>query len=199
MSQQEVFGLMAAAEEQQKAAQAAVAGLTKERQALATAIQSLQTVQAGLGAAIGAAVRQSLTGASAAAEAAMRAAVAPATDGLASAGIQAVQAAQVMQQASRKLAWSWAIAAGVAAGVFAVLAGGVGYAVGRYEAGATADLRAERDALQAAVDDLAKRGGRIKLQTCGQQGAGRLCVQIDQAAGTYGNERAGWFAVPKGY
>jgi hypothetical protein len=44
-------------------------------------------------------------------------------------------------------------------------------------------LRAERDELQAAIDDLTQRGAKIKTIDCGPKK--RLCVLVDRAAGTY--------------
>jgi hypothetical protein len=55
-------------------------------------------------------------------------------------------------------------------------------------------LEAEIRTLQAQSNDLAKRGGRVKLQTCGDQH--RLCVQVDKRWG-YG-ESADYFIL-RGY
>jgi hypothetical protein len=64
-----------------------------------------------------------------------------------------------------------------------------------------AALRAERDQLQASIEDLTARGGRIKLNTCGDSGERkRLCVLVDQSAGRFGNTQSGEiYMIAKGY
>jgi hypothetical protein len=58
--------------------------------------------------------------------------------------------------------------------------------------------RAERDQLEASIDDLSKRGARISLSTCGDRK--RLCVAIDEAAGRFGDpKRAEAYRIAKGY
>jgi hypothetical protein len=64
-------------------------------------------------------------------------------------------------------------------------------------------LRAERAKLQASIEDLAKRGARIKIDSCG----GRLCVAVDTDQGqSYVDWRGAShatdgepLAIPKGY
>lgn len=62
-------------------------------------------------------------------------------------------------------------------------------------------LRAERDQLQASIEDLTQRGGRIKLNSCGNSGdRKRLCVLVDQTAGKFGNAQSGEiYMIAKGY
>jgi hypothetical protein len=62
-------------------------------------------------------------------------------------------------------------------------------------------LRSERDQLQASIEDLNQRGGRIKLNSCGNSGdRKRLCVLIDQTAGRFGNAQSGEiYMIAKGY
>jgi hypothetical protein len=62
-------------------------------------------------------------------------------------------------------------------------------------------LRSERDQLQASIEDLAQRGGRIKLNSCGNSGdRKRLCVLVDQTAGKFGNAQIGEiYMIAKGY
>jgi hypothetical protein len=63
-------------------------------------------------------------------------------------------------------------------------------------------LRAERDQLQASIEDLSKRGARIVMTTCGK----RLCIEAstDQGKSVIDWSRA-WYAdgvplvIPKGY
>jgi hypothetical protein len=62
-------------------------------------------------------------------------------------------------------------------------------------------LRAEREQLQASIADLSQRGGRIKLNSCGNSGERkRLCVLVDQTAGRFGNTQSGEiYMIAKGY
>jgi len=59
-------------------------------------------------------------------------------------------------------------------------------------------LRTEKAKLQASIEDLSKRGGKIVLSTCGP--TKRLCVLIDASAGKFGDpklDESYW--VAKGY
>jgi hypothetical protein len=59
-------------------------------------------------------------------------------------------------------------------------------------------LRAEQSMLQAAIEDLNQRGGRVTLSTCGLQK--HLCVLVDAAAGTFGDpRREKVYMIAKGY
>jgi len=59
-------------------------------------------------------------------------------------------------------------------------------------------LRAEQSKLQASMEDLNQRGGRVKLSTCGPQK--HLCVLVDEAAGTFGDaKRDEVYMIAKGY
>ena len=62
-------------------------------------------------------------------------------------------------------------------------------------------LRSERDQLQASIEELTQRGGRIKLNSCGNSGdRKRLCVLVDQTAGRFGNAQSGEiYMIAKGY
>jgi len=62
-------------------------------------------------------------------------------------------------------------------------------------------LRSERDQLQASIEDLTQRGGRIKLNSCGNSGdRKRLCMLVDQAAGKFGTTQSGeLYMIAKGY
>jgi hypothetical protein len=59
--------------------------------------------------------------------------------------------------------------------------------------------RAERDALQASIDDLNKRGSKMKTIGCGPKS--RLCVLVDRAAGTFGvaGNKDDVYMIVKGY
>lgn len=59
-------------------------------------------------------------------------------------------------------------------------------------------LRAERSELQASIEDLSQRGGRVKLSECGPRK--HLCVLVDAAAGTFGDAQRGeMYMIAKGY
>jgi hypothetical protein len=60
-------------------------------------------------------------------------------------------------------------------------------------------LRTEREQLQASIDDLTKRGAKMKTIQCGPQS--RLCVLVDRAAGTFGvaGSKDDVYMIVKGY
>jgi hypothetical protein len=62
-------------------------------------------------------------------------------------------------------------------------------------------LRSERDQLQASIEDLTQRGGRIKLNSCGNSGdRKRLCVLVDPTAGRFTNaQNTEIYMIAKGY
>jgi hypothetical protein len=65
--------------------------------------------------------------------------------------------------------------------------------------GDIAARRAERDELQASIDDLTKRGAKMKTMECGPKS--RLCVLVDRAAGTFGvaGNKDDVYMIVKGY
>jgi hypothetical protein len=56
-------------------------------------------------------------------------------------------------------------------------------------------LQAERDQLQASIEDLTQRGAKIVINNCGPKR--RLCVAVDDSAGVYGEGRE--YRIAKGY
>ena len=97
--------------------------------------------------------------------------------------------------------WKWATVAGGAAagGIVAVLfAGWMSVWWERHRVEQLAEQRAallgEVAQLQAQAEDWAKRGGRAKLDKCGEHG--RLCVRVDKAA-AFGKDSD--YYVLKGY
>ncbi len=60
-------------------------------------------------------------------------------------------------------------------------------------------LRAERDQLQASIEDLNKRGAKMKIIGCGPQS--RLCVLVDRSAGNFGvaGNKDDVYMIVKGY
>jgi hypothetical protein len=119
---------------------------------------------------------------------------------------RAKAAAQSLEQASRQLRQHSvlrvaSITAGCSFGIIAaVIAAAWFYLPSKSEMEA---LRAERAQLQASIEDLAKRGARIKIDNCG----GRLCVAVNTDQGqSHVDWRGAWHAVdgeplaiPKGY
>ena len=215
-AQQQLFGLMAVAEEHQKAA---IDGLTAERAALAkeraavaqaaasvagiagevrkAAADAIPAMQKAAGEAVGASVRQSLAGASDAAAKALGEAAKPVIGSLSGVVQAASDAEGSMRNAGAWFAWKWvAVAAGGLVGVCLVA-----YASLAWQLHQVSSLREEKAALlgevaqlQANADDWAKRGGRAKLEKCGD--AGRLCVRIDKTTG-YGKDSD--YFVLRGY
>ena len=60
-------------------------------------------------------------------------------------------------------------------------------------------LRAERDELQASIEDLTHRGGKMKTSGCGPKS--RRCVLVDAAAGRFGfpGHQDDVYMIVKGY
>jgi hypothetical protein len=109
-------------------------------------------------------------------------------------------AAQAMQQLRRLTLWQSAwrhVTTALCAIVITVLV--VWWYVPTV--GEMSALRSERDQLQASIEDLNQRGGRIKLNSCGNSGdRKRLCVLVDQTAGKFGNAQSGEiYMIAKGY
>lgn len=218
-AQQRLFGLMAVAEEHQKAVKTAIDGLAAERAALAkeraavaqaaasmagvagdvkrAAADAIPAMQRAAGEAVGASVRQSLAGASDAAAKALGEAAKPVIGSLSGVVRAAHDAEGSMRSAGAWFAWKWvALAAGGLVGVCLVA-----YASLAWQLHQVSSLKDEKAALlgevaqlQANADDWAKRGGRAKLEKCGD--AGRLCVRVDKAKG-YGTD--GDYLILRGY
>lgn len=207
-AQQQLFGLMAVAEEHQKAVKAALDGLTAERAALAkeraavaqaaasvagvagevrkAAAEAVPAIQKAAGEAVGAAVRQSLAGASEAAAKALGEASGPIVGQLAGVVKAAGEAEGKLSAAVAAFGWRWAMLAGGAAagGIVAVLlAAWLAVWWQRHQVEQLAEQKAallgEVAQLQANVAALEKRGGRIVLSTCG----GRLCIEASSNQG----------------
>jgi hypothetical protein len=211
-AQQQLFGLMAVAEEHQKAVKAAIDGLTAERAALAkerAAVAQAAASVAGVAGevrkaaaeAVGASVRQSLAGASDAAAKALGEASKPIVGQLSGVVKAAGEAEGKLSGAVAAFGWKWAVVAGGAAagGIVAVLlAAWLAVWWQRHQVEQLAEQKAallgEVAQLQASAEEWAKRGGRAKLEKCGDQG--RLCVRIDKGRG-YGKD--GDYYVLRGY
>lgn len=222
-AQQQLFGLMAVAEEHQKAVKAALDGLTAERAELAkeraavaqaaasvagvagevrkAAAEAVPAIQKAAGEAVGASVRQSLVGASDAAAKALGEASRPIVGQLSGVVKAASEAEGKLSGAVAAFGWRWAMLAGGAAagGIVAVLlVAWLAVWWQRHQVEQLAEQKAallgEVAQLQANVEEWAKRGGRAKLEKCGEQG--RLCVRIDKSS-VFGKE--GDYYVLRGY
>lgn len=203
----QLSALFAAALEQQEAAKAAVDALAQERGKLVAAIESIKnassSLQTATGAAAGKAVTETLSKAPEAAVAALGRATRELDD-----------AAELVRGAGAWISWKFALVF-VLAGAAAVA---TNYAIGRFTLPDRAEveanraelvqLQAEKAELEANIAALAKRGGRIKLSTCGP--ANRLCVQVTPRQGDAPGQtdyQGAWvsadnktrFAIPSGY
>ena len=222
-AQQQLFGLMAVAEEHQQAVKAALDGLTAERAALAkerAAVAQAAASVAGVAGevrkaaaeAVGASVRQSLAGASDAAAKALGEASRPIVGQLSGVVKAAGEAEGKLSGAVAAFGWRWAMLAGGAAagGIVAVLlAAWLAVWWQRHQVESLSEQKAallgEVAQLQANVAALEKRGGRIVLNTCG----GRLCVEAssNQGEGAEKWKGAVWsnkengvqLVIPRGY
>ena len=195
--------MFAVMEEQQAAVQVAIAGMAQERKAMAAVIDSIKgtsgTLQQATGDAAARAVVESIGQAPKTAVAALNQAV----------GALDEAAGQVRSAG----AWLTFKAAASVAGVGLVMVLAV-YALGHFMLPSEADrqeveqLRAEKAQLETNIANLAKRGGRIKLERCGP--ANRLCVEITPAQGEgqgqadfqgawLSNDRRHQYVIPKGY
>lgn len=183
--QKKIMAMMVLAEDQQKAAQAAIDGLTDMSAKVQKAVQveiraamlsvESKTVDAfsGHSKAVGESVEA------------------------------AHDAADAIQESIKGVSWKLALVAFLAA-LGAVLAfSGAAYGLVAWQSHQVRSLAAEKTALveevsslRAAAADFAKRAGKAKLTTCGDKG--RLCVEIDrQAGGFFGDD--GQYAIIKGY
>lgn len=185
-SQEQVFGLITVAEEQQKAVQEAIEGLKAERAALARE-------RAALSQAVGASVSQALGGASEVAAKAFGEASKPFMSQLSGVMKVAGEAEGKLLGAVKAFGWRWALLA------FSASAGGIMAAVcvssmtvwwERHEVEGLkeqkAALMSEVGQLQAQASEWAKRAGRAKLEKCGE--SARLCVRVNKNIGYGENE-----------
>jgi hypothetical protein len=201
---QQIFSLLAAAEDQQKAVKAAIDGLAAERAALAkeraaltqaaasvagvagdvrkAAADAIPAMQKAAGEAVGASVRQSLVGASEAAAKALGEAAKPVIGSLSGVVQAANEVEGSMRNAGAWFAWKWvAVAAGGLVGVCLVAYASLAWQLHQVKSlgDEKAELAADVAQLQANVSALEKKGGRIVMTTCG----GRLCIEASSNQG----------------
>jgi hypothetical protein len=178
--EEHLAGLFGVAEDQQKAAQEILGDLVRERAKLTAAIEAIKDASSDLqtttGSATSKAVTETLAKAPQAAVAALNAAT-----------VALETAAGKVLSAGAWITWQFALVF-ILTGAAAVA---TNYVIGRFTLPDRAEvevhraelevLRSEKAELEANVAQLAKRGGRIKLSTCGPQN--RLCVQITTKQG----------------
>ncbi len=214
MDEQQIFSMMALAENHQKAVTAAIAGLAAERAALAkeraALAQVAQGIQKATGDAVSASVKESLAGASETAAKALSEAAKPVIDRLSGVVHAADDVEDSLKKAGQWFAWKWvAVAAGGLVGV--CLVAYVALAWQLHEVGSLSDEKARLVAAiareRATVAELTKAGGRVVWSTCG----GRLCFEASSNQGTYSNGTpiplGSWntnkghvpLVIPKGY
>ena len=215
--QQQIFSLMAAAEDVQKAAQKAIEGIQAERQALAKEREALaamaEDVSQKTRSAAGHAIRVTLAEVASEAETALKRSLKPITDDVMTDLKQAVQRAgqaeRSMAKSAQTITWKWAaLAGGALAGVILV-----SYLAMAWQLYQVRSARAEREALaaeivtlRAGLAELERQGARIEFSRCGEGAAARLCVRAatnqgqggQNWRGPWGNERA-HYVIPHGY
>lgn len=209
-AQQQLFGLMALAEEHQKAVKAAIDGLADERAALAeervavaqaaasvagvadavrkAAADAVPALKQATGEAVGASVRQSLAGAADAAVKALEEAAKPVIGSLSGVVQAASKAEGSMRRAGAWFAWKWvAMAGGGTIGVCLLAYASLAWQLHQVNSlrEEKAELQDEVAQLQANANEWAKQGGRVKLERCGD--AMRLCVRVNKTV-SYGKD-----------
>ncbi|MGC8495267.1 MAG: hypothetical protein ACP5SH_26425 [Syntrophobacteraceae bacterium] len=198
-----ILGLIAAAEEHQRAAKTAIEGLAAERAALARAVQGIQKAA---GEAVADAARQSLADASETAVAAFSKAAEPFTQKVEGVADKADKAANRVNSAAKWIGVK-AVAFVVGCIVVAGLAAWVSLAWEHHQVN---DLSAKATDLQTQIVDLktqiqqlregaavwGRKAGKATLRSCGPRG--RLCVKVDTKAGTFG-DKTGTYMIISGY
>lgn len=218
-AQQQLFTLMALAEEQQKAVQAAIEGLADERAALAkeraavaraaasvanvagdvrkAATDAVPALKRAAGEAVDASVKQSLAGVAEAAMQALDQAVKPVIGRLSGVVQAASEAEGSMRRAGVWFAWKWvAVAGGGVVGVCLLAYASLAWQLHQVNSlrEEKAELQEEVAQLQANANEWAKQGGRVKLERCGE--TSRLCVRVNKIV-SYGKDSD--YFVLRGY
>ena len=214
--EEKLYALMAIAEEQQAAAQRAIEGLVAEREKFSqqraafarlildlaeTSEKAAGAMQTAAGAALQGAADKSVTLVSHAVAEAFKRTLAPAVANLTAIVESAAVAERQIRSALAGFSWrSMLMLSAIVMGVLLAIwfAGMVSIS---WQSHQIDNLGQERAALEQEVrtlreqaEDMAKRGGRIKLVTCGDQK--RLCAEVDLKV-RYG-ERGEYFVL-KGY
>jgi len=207
MDANDLSKLYGAALEQQEAVKAAVDGIAQERAKLAGTIEAIKNASSSLQTATGTAASKAVTETLGKAPKTAADALGVATEAL-------DDAADRVRDAGAWISWKFALVFAFA-GAAAVA---TTYTIARFtlpdraeiEANRAelAQLQSEKAELEGNIAALTKRGGRIKLSTCGP--ANRLCVQITGKQGDAPGQtdyQGAWlsednkkrFAIPHGY
>jgi len=198
--EEHLAGLFGVAEDQQKAAQEILGDLVRERAKLTAAIEAIKDASSDLQTTTGSAASKAVTETLAKAPQAAVATLNTATEALET-------AAGKVTAAGAWISWKFTLVF-VLAGTAAVA---TNYAIGRFTLPDRAEieaLRSEKVELEANLEDLHKRGGRIKLYKCGPED--RLCIRITSKQGvapSQTNLPGAWdnsegtqsFVIPHGY
>jgi uncharacterized membrane protein YdfJ with MMPL/SSD domain len=202
VSEQELFGLMAVAQEQQQAATVAIerleaqrAGLEQTVEQARAAVREMEMVGKASALIIEKATRIAVSEAVSSALVAVRdetvktlgGSVTPAVNALDGVTARALQAEQRLNQAAASFSWQWgALWAGTAALLLLVVLAVVLILVPSPKE--IAELRAQAEYLE-------EKGGKVVLTECGPKK--RLCAEIDLGADVWGKN--GEFRILKGY
>lgn len=202
VSEQELFGLMAVAQEQQKAAVVAIERLEAQRAGLEHTVEQARAavremelagkasaliIEKATRIAVSEAVSSALVAVRDETVKALGGSVKPVVNALDGAAARALQAEQRLNQAAASFSWQWgALWAGTAALLLLVV-----LAVALILVPSPKEIAA----LRAKAEYLEERGGKVVLTECGPKK--RLCAEIDLGAGGYGED--GQFRILKGY
>lgn len=197
VSEQELFGLMAVAQEQQQAAtlilkrlEAQQAELTQTIAKARSAVDEMNKsghasaliIEKSTRIAVEKAVQTALESVQQQTRSALGDSMNPAVKALQGVTDRAEQAEENLHQASRSLSWKWtAICAAMGCTLLATVVGLSMLLVPTPNEIAT---------LRANVAELEARGGKIQLTQCGP--SNRLCAQVDVKANTAKNGAFGW-------
>jgi len=198
VSEQELFGLMAVAQEQQRAASDALQKLEERHVQLhaliaraGTAVEEMNKagqasaliIEKATRIAVEKAVQAALASVQQQTLSTLSDSVTPAVKALQGVTARAEQAEESLHQAASSISWKWAaICAAVGCGLLATVVGLSMLLVPTPNE--IADLRANVASLEA-------QGGKIQLTQCGPS-SNRLCAQIDVKANTAKNGAFGW-------
>ena len=167
-------------------------------QSAATVEQSARnaapTLQKAAGEAILVAARDSLVEVSKTASTALESALKPILGKLSGLVQAAGEVEDKLNTATTSFGWKWAAVASIVAAGAIVTVLAVAWGAAWYQRSQVESLAEQKAQLQTDVADLEKRGGRIKLEKCGDQG--RLCVRVDKSR-SYGKD--GDYFVVRGY
>jgi hypothetical protein len=214
--EEKLFALMAIAEEHQAAAKSAIdvlvaeqAKFAQQRIAIAKIIRDLShasetaagAMERAAGASLQDAADKSVALVSHAVAEAFKRSLSPAVANLSAIVDSAAAAEHQIRNALANFSWrSMLLVCGVVFGVLLLIwfVSMVSITWQRYQIDSLsqqrAALEAEISVLQAQSNDLAKRGGRAKLNVCGTES--RLCVQVDKR---WGFGKNGDYFILKGY